>query len=104
MRRHYTCAHTDEKEQCGECGQWLKNLYGHMMTVHKMGKKMPCPECDKIFYKSHDLKVHRERIHEGMRYICPECGAHSSKIREHMRSAHSISEVDLAHVTTVRIK
>jgi len=104
MRRHYTCAHTDEKEQCGECGQWLKNLYGHMMTVHKMGKKMPCPECDKIFYKSHDLKMHRERIHEGMRYICPECGVHSSKIREHMRSAHSISDVDLARVATVRTK
>ena len=28
------------------------------------------------------------------RYICPECGKSVSKIREHMKSVHRISDVD----------
>ena len=45
---HYKHQHTDEREQCTICGEWLKNLDGHMRTKHKTGNQFPCDEVNKI--------------------------------------------------------
>ena len=48
MLTHYKHQHTDEREQCTICGEWLKNLDGHMRTTHKTGNQFPCDEVNKI--------------------------------------------------------
>ena len=37
------------------------------------------------------------------RYICPECGKTVSKIRDHMKAVHGISDVDKDSITTVTV-
>jgi len=91
---HYNRMHLEIKEQCRICSEWLKNLPMHLNQVHKQGKKHVCSHCGKIFYKTSDLKVHIERVHEGKRYSCPMCGKTVSKIKEHMRVVHGVSDVD----------
>ena len=52
--------------------------------------------------KKNDLKVHRDRIHLLKRYICPECGKTISKIREHLKTVHSVASVNMAEIEVVK--
>ena len=104
MLQHLKHAHTDEREQCTICGEWLKNLSDHIRTTHKTGKQFPCEECAKIFYNTFDRRVHIERIHQGIKYMCPMCGQTYQGIKDHMKSAHGIQNVDLRQIKTVKTK
>jgi hypothetical protein len=99
---HYRVAHTGERQQCNQCGEWLKNLDGHMRRTHKTGKPLPCPDCGKVFYNSFDLRTHKDRIHEGIKYVCPECGDTSSRIKDHLKSKHGITDVDMANIAIIK--
>ena len=48
------------------------------------------------------MRLHVERVHNGRRYVCPECGKIVSKIREHMRVCHHITEFNIEDVQVQR--
>eukprot|EP00092_Neocalanus_flemingeri_P039646 GFUD01043178.1.p1 GENE.GFUD01043178.1~~GFUD01043178.1.p1 ORF type:complete len:464 (+),score=96.46 GFUD01043178.1:115-1506(+) len=98
---HYNRVHLDLKYQCPICLEWMKNVASHVQQVHQQDKKHVCSQCGKSFFKSSDLKVHIERVHQGKRYICPECGKTVSKIRDHMKALHGLSEIDKSAITTI---
>ena len=104
MLAHFKFVHTDEREQCTICGEWLKNLSDHMRTTHKTGKQFPCDKCGKIFYNTFDRRVHFDRIHEGIKYICPMCGQNYQRIKDHIKSVHGINNIDLGLITSVKTK
>jgi len=103
VTNHYNRVHLDIKAQCSICLQWLKNLPEHISQVHNRDRKHVCNECGKQFFKNSDLKLHIERVHTGKRYNCPECGRTVSKIREHMKVAHGISDIDMNSITVVTV-
>ena len=104
MLQHFKLVHTDEREQCTICGEWLKCLGDHMRTVHKTGKPFPCDKCGKVFYNTYDRRVHVDRIHEGIKYICPKCGQNYQRIKDHMKSAHQINDIDIRQIQVVKTK
>jgi len=104
VRNHYNRVHLDLKTQCSICLQWLKNLPEHISQVHQQDRKHVCSQCGKQFFKSSDLKAHIERVHLGKRYVCPECGKTVSKIREHMKSLHGVSDLDQYSITVITAK
>ena len=69
-----------------------KSLHTHVHQIHRAEKKHICDQCGKAFAKKHDLKVHKDRIHLLRRYICPKCGKTISKIRDHLKTVHNITE------------
>ena len=89
-RKHHRSFHLDIKEMCGLCGGWFKALYQHMLAVHKADKKHVCsePHCEKGFSKKHDLVMHRNRVHLGIKYVCGHCGKQVSKLRDHIKLVH----------------
>ena len=89
---HHKSAHLNKKEMCPLCGGWYKSLYTHIHQIHRSEKKHVCDQCGKAFGKKHDLKVHKDRIHLLRRYICPKCGKTISKIREHLKAVHNVTE------------
>jgi len=91
LSKHVNKVHEGERDQCEICFEWLKNLPSHMYQVHKQGKQHVCDDCGKVFYKSYDLKVHIQRVHEGLRHTCKECGKSIAKINEHMKFVHGIA-------------
>jgi len=101
LRTHNNRVHLDLKTQCDICLQWLKCLPEHMSQVHHQDRKHVCSMCGKQFFKNSDLKTHMERVHQGRRYICPECGKTVSKIREHMKCVHGISDIDQYSISVV---
>ena len=88
-RKHYKSFHLEIKEMCQLCGGWFKALYQHMLAVHKNVKKHVCTDCDKGFSKKHDLFMHRNRVHLGIKYVCPHCGKQVSKLRDHIKLVHN---------------
>ena len=104
MKIHHKKVHLNiiDKQECNLCGDWLMNLDDHMRGKHKTGQKHPCTVCDKVFFSSYDLRLHKERVHEGIRYICPECGQKVSKIKDHLKSRHGITEVDVAKIEVIK--
>jgi len=101
LRTHNSRVHMDVKTQCTICLQWYKNLAEHVSQVHQQDRKHVCSQCGKQFFKNSDLKTHIERVHHGRRYICPECGKTVSKIREHLKCVHGISDPDQDSITIV---
>jgi len=103
LTAHTDGVHLSKREQCGECGQWysVKHLKTHIQNAHSEtgGTRYPCFECNKEFSRASEVKIHRERVHEGKRYICPECGKTVSKVGEHMKAVHGICNVDRSQLT-----
>ena len=91
-RKHYKSYHLEIKEMCQLCGGWFKALYQHMLAVHKNVKKHVCTDCNKGFGKKHDLLMHRNRVHLGIKYVCPHCGKQVSKLRDHIKLVHSLEK------------
>ena len=89
-KKHYKSYHLEIKEMCPECGGWFKALYQHTLAVHKNLKKHVCGDCGKGFTKKHDLSMHKNRVHLGIKYVCPQCGKHVSKLRDHIKMVHGI--------------
>ena len=95
---HFNSAHLNKKEMCTLCKQWFKNLYNHIHQTHENEKKHVCDQCGKAFGKKNDLKVHKDRIHLFKRYICPKCGKTISKIREHLKTVHNVTQVNMEEI------
>ena len=95
---HYNSAHLNKKEMCPLCKGWFKNLYTHIHQTHNNEKKHVCDLCGKAFGKKNDLKVHKDRIHLMKRYVCPKCGKTISKIREHLKTVHNMSAVNMEEI------
>ena len=89
-KKHYKSYHLEIKEMCPECGGWFKALYQHTLAVHKNLKKHVCGDCGKGFTKKHDLSMHKNRVHLGIKYVCPQCGKQVSKLRDHIKMVHNI--------------
>ena len=101
-RTHYNAGHLNKKEMCPLCGGWYKNLYTHIHQIHQAEKKHICDECGKAFGKKHDLKVHIDRVHLLKRYVCPRCGKTISKIREHLKTVHNVTEVNMDEIKDLK--
>ena len=101
---HYNATHLNLKQNCSICGGWFKNLSVHITQVHKNSNKYPCERCGKRFSKKCDLKLHVERVHLQKRYKCPECGKTISKIREHLRTVHRVTEINMENIQTEQME
>ncbi len=65
----------------------------HVKRDHRMIRRFECSECNKQFYKSHDLLVHKRTHSQEKPYICGQCGkafAHLSHVIRHERSHSNI--------------
>ena len=76
-KKHYKSYHLEIKEMC-------------TLAVHKNLKKHVCGDCGKGFTKKHDLSMHKNRVHLGIKYVCPQCGKQVSKLRDHIKMVHNI--------------
>ena len=101
-KTHYTAAHTDIREQCKICGTMVKQLSNHVSQVHNNKSKHKCEHCGKGFSKRCDVKLHIQRVHENRRYICPQCNKVVSKIREHLRSVHKVTDINMENIKVVQ--
>ena len=100
---HYNAAHLKLKEKCDICSGWFKNLNVHITQIHKNHNKFSCEKCGKAFNKKCDLKLHDERVHLQKRYICPQCGKVISKIREHLRTVHKMTEIKMENIKSEQL-
>jgi len=100
---HYKAAHLNLKENCNICGGWFKNLTTHINQIHKSANKYPCEHCGKAFNKKCDLRLHIDRIHLQKRYKCPECGKVISKIREHLKTVHKLTEIKMEDIQSQQL-
>jgi len=98
---HYKASHLNVKYKCLYCEGEFKNIHSHVRQVHTNSKQHTCHQCGKSFSKSHDLKLHRERIHQLKRYVCPVCGKKLSKIQEHMKRIHGEKNIKMDSIQVV---
>jgi uncharacterized Zn-finger protein len=61
--------------QCTHASTTRSSLQRHIRNIHEERKDFECPVCHKGFGAAGSLKIHRESVHEGVRYECPvpEC-------------------------------
>ena len=100
---HYNAAHLKLKEKCPICSGWFKNINVHISQIHKNHHKFSCEKCGKAFNKKCDLKLHDERVHLQKRYTCPECGKVISKIREHLRTVHKVTDINMENIKSEQL-
>jgi hypothetical protein len=55
----------------------------HIRTVHEKRRDFECTVCHREFSQSGQLKIHRESVHEGVRYECPVAECDEKYIRKH---------------------
>ena len=51
-----------------------RKISTHIKITHKIGAKLQCPDCDKLFYYRADLKTHSVVHTQIQVYTCDECG------------------------------
>ena len=65
------------------------NIKSHRISTEN--KKFNCTECGKVYATKGGLNVHRENVHEGMRWICDTCEAKfktNERLKTHIRTKH----------------
>jgi KRAB domain-containing zinc finger protein len=95
MKRHEEM-HAGVRYHCPQCthaSTTRYNLQKHIRTIHEERKDFECPVCHKEFGEAGSLKVHRESVHEGVRYECPmaDCDksyAYKGRCVSHIRLEH----------------
>jgi hypothetical protein len=93
MKQHKDM-HAGVRFQCPSCphrSTSKKDLQRHIRTIHEKRKDFKCPVCDKGFAHAGNLKVHRESVHEGVRYLCPGCNqtyGQRGRCLNHIRLKH----------------
>ena len=113
---HVDPVHKGARYNCQNCDRKFSQkwqLFVHIKTVHgeknsdnqayeknsdyqayenkKTIKSFNCLSCDKTFKKGHLLKVHKESVHEGKKYLCPTCGISCSSkngVYKHIKQVH----------------
>lgn len=62
--------------ECSYCGAkktTKKELRSHINS-HTREKKYPCPNCSMIFYRSSNMRIHVQVVHQGIRrFVCRYC-------------------------------
>jgi uncharacterized Zn-finger protein len=59
--------------------------------VHEKQKSFECPVCKKVFGSTSYLRLHREAVHDGVRYPCLTCGkefTQKGNMQKHVRTVH----------------
>jgi len=75
MRRKAKSGETDHV--CHVCWKGFehKNLLAAHIVIHTKEKAVfRCDQCDKSCTTTANLNTHKKKVHEGIRYECPECG------------------------------
>ena len=65
----------------------------HVKRDHKLIRRFNCEECNKQFYKAHDLLVHKRTHSKEKPYMCGTCGksfSHISHVIRHEKSHNNI--------------
>lgn len=68
-------------------------LQEHIKRDHHMIRRFTCEECNKQFYKAHDLLVHKRTHSKDKPYMCGTCGksfSHVSHVIRHEKSHNNI--------------
>ncbi|XP_057371420.1 zinc finger protein ZFP2-like [Daphnia carinata] len=71
----------------------LSQLQEHIKRDHYMIRRFTCEECNKQFYKAHDLLVHKRTHSKDKPYMCGTCGksfSHISHVIRHEKSHNNI--------------
>ncbi|KAI9564634.1 hypothetical protein GHT06_008375 [Daphnia sinensis] len=71
----------------------LSQLQEHIKRDHHMIRRFTCEECNKQFYKAHDLLVHKRTHSKDKPYMCGTCGksfSHISHVIRHEKSHNNI--------------
>jgi len=83
-----------EKLICEKCNKEFahkSSLTKHMKFIHSSGVKSKCDLCSYETANSHDLKIHRQRMHEGVEWPCDQCEYRSrskSHLKHHIKTKH----------------
>ena len=60
--------------------------------ITKVGSKLQCPQCDKLFYNCSNVHAHIRSVHEGVKYACNQCDYQASYqnylTTHHIQSKH----------------
>ncbi|XP_046451342.1 zinc finger protein 70-like isoform X2 [Daphnia pulex] len=78
---------------CGKEYKSLSQLQEHIKRDHQMIRRFSCDECNKQFYKAHDLLVHKRTHSKEKPYMCGTCGksfSHISHVIRHEKSHNNI--------------
>merc|ERR1719315_688903 len=91
--------HLGEKEvpkPCPDCGKnyTMRAMREHRKRHHEaehVGKRYPCPQCNKQFKRPGDVRRHIREVHQKCRYVCQYCEksfSQQAKLKLHVRSLH----------------
>ena len=103
LDKHFNNFHLNKKEECPQCGILVKNMKEHHRLSHLKVQKCVCPQCDKPFNSHKNMKLHVERVHNMRRYTCPHCNMSVSKIREHLKKTHKITDFNIDDIEVQRM-
>ena len=103
LDKHFNNFHLNKKEECPQCGLLVKNMKEHHRLSHLKLQKCVCPQCDKPFNSHKNMKLHVERVHNMRRYTCPHCNMSVSKIREHLKKTHNITDYNIDDIEVQRM-
>jgi len=78
---------------CNQCASCMLPVYlARQQEKAEKVKGLVCDICGEIFSKSESLKVHREVIHEAVRYQCQECNYEAVRwkaLKSHRKYMHT---------------
>ena len=65
-------------KKCFKCGSWVKHASNFTRHIKHCGeKKVPCPDCEKVFSRKDALKRHSQKAHPQrlttQEFTCQEC-------------------------------
>jgi len=101
MRRKAKSGETEHVCQVCWKGFEHKNLLAGHIVIHTIEKAaFRCDHCDKSCTTNGNLNKHKKKVHEGIRYECPECGrkfgekCHRTK---HIKAVHLGEKIYKCH-------
>lgn len=88
-----------EKITCEYCNKTFSlkpNLKRHLQDFHNIGKgaqEFKCPEddCDYVTQQKHNVSIHVNKVHQGVKFSCNECSYSSGykcDLKRHIKVVH----------------